>query len=136
MAKIGKDRVKAAEVGLKRAETSNTRDRKRLALRAKELDTALSRIETMEKIILNVTCDRDEYRRRLDAAETETARLRAVSGVLVSQRNAAADALAVMTNDAAVPAWTLIGAVCVDPDCTIKPKPGYPMHGPHTTRAG
>lgn len=25
--------------------------------------------------------------------------------------------------------------VCTDPDCTIKPKPGRPMHGPHDFRA-
>lgn len=26
--------------------------------------------------------------------------------------------------------------VCTDPNCTIKRKPGFPMHGPHDFRAG
>lgn len=34
------------------------------------------------------------------------------------------------------PSTELTGEVCTDPDCMIPRKPGRPMHGPHTIRAG
>lgn len=33
------------------------------------------------------------------------------------------------------PSGGLSGPICTDPDCTIRRKPGFPMHGPHDFRA-